>query len=292
MKYGLWTLKFHPRAGARKVLISPVSHVSLVFERKNRSIMTSIHSSDYRLLRQAEDGIDQPASISQRHQTLFSYMGWIVASIFALSTIFLMRSPPATSHASVASFGTGFSTEFDPIKPHIKAQPTMFWGGPRWYDNGTGYRLHNPSEPIYVGPPTTEIDMAWDIMLKNRYFTVTEQEAEMAFGKPHGLYNHSDGVGYLVGLDVLHTLHCVNELRKALDRSHYYNKETKLAFPDRGHRDHCLDHIRQQLMCHADMTPIPVIWYEGHGRSFVQSDVVHTCRDWDALHRFISTRSG
>ncbi|KAL2060607.1 hypothetical protein VTL71DRAFT_9248 [Oculimacula yallundae] len=248
-------------------------------------------TASYKPLRQNEAGTDHPIPTRRWYAIIFPYMGWVVASSLAISTIILLHQSPRSTCSQIAtsagSFGTGFSTEFDPIKPHIKEKPTMFWGGPRWYDNGTGYSLHNPTEPTYVGPPSKEIDMAWEVLLKNRYFNVSEEEAELTFGKHHGLYNHPNGVGYLMGLDVFHALHCVEQLRRALDRDHYFNKQTKLRYPDRGHRDHCLDHLRQQLMCHADLSPIPVIWYPGHGRSFVQSDVVHTCRNWDDVHHVL-----
>ncbi|KIM95540.1 hypothetical protein OIDMADRAFT_133628 [Oidiodendron maius Zn] len=257
--------------------------------------MNFLRTSSYKSLQQSEDGINQPSSLPSRFSNLHLYIGWLLACVFAFSTGFLLYQSPEMGHhqktSPASSFSTGFGTEFDPIKSHIKEESKMFWGGPRWYDNGTGYHVRNPSEPVYVGPPTDEMDDAWHNLLTNRYFNITEEEAELTFGKPHGLYKHPDGIGYLIGLDVYHTLHCVEQLRRALDRDHYFNKETKLAYPDRAHRDHCLDHIRQQLMCHVDLTPIPVIWYEGHGRSFVQSDVVHTCRNWDAVQQFISSRS-
>ncbi|CAE7215985.1 hypothetical protein CFE70_009978 [Pyrenophora teres f. teres 0-1] len=256
--------------------------------------MDHLRSSRYTPVRRSEDEKFQDLPTHHSLSPATSYLGWILATIFAFTTSFLLFRPLlVTGHNDIASagpFSTGFPTEFNPIKPYIKEKPTMFYGGPRWYNNGTSYRVQNPSQPIYVGPPNDDMDKAWDELLKNRYFTVTEEEAETTFGKPHGVYNHTNGLGYLVGLDVLHTLHCVNEVRKALDKDHYFNKKTKKAYPERDHRDHCLDQIRQQLMCHADLTPIPVIWYSGYGRSFVQSDVVHTCRDWDAIKEFVASR--
>lgn len=258
--------------------------------------MSFFRTFGYKAVDDSEDDYPRPSTNFQKPSSALLYSGWVTASIFAFSTAILffrlarLTCPDIVQHSG--SFSTGFSTEFNPIKPYIKEEPTMFWGGPRWYDNGTGYRVNNPSEPIYVGPPNEEMDAAWESLIKGRYLSITEEEAEMAFGKPHGLYLHPDGVGYLAGLDVFHALHCVDQLRKALDRDHYYNKQTKLGYPDRGHRDHCIDHIRQQLMCHADMTPIPVIWYEGHGRSFVQSDVVHTCRNWNSLRQYVDRRTG
>jgi hypothetical protein len=256
--------------------------------------MDHLRSLKYTPVRRSEDEEFHEPPTYRSYSPAILYLGWILATFFAFTSTFLLFRPLVViGHNDIVladPFSTGFSTEFNPIKPYIKEKPLKFYGGPRWYKNGTGYHVHSPNEPTYVGPPDEEMDKAWDTLLKNRYFTVTEEEAEMTFGKPHGVYNHTNGDGYLVGLDVLHTLHCVNQLRKALDKDYYYNKQTKKGYPDRAHRDHCLDHIRQQLMCHADLTPIPVIWYEGLGRSFVQSDVVHTCRDWDSIKEFVASR--
>ncbi|KAH6694883.1 hypothetical protein DL95DRAFT_468325 [Leptodontidium sp. 2 PMI_412] len=251
-------------------------------------------SPTYRGLRRSEDGTASPQPRLGVQTTIFLSLGWVFVGIFALSTG-LQAVVHARSHSdhhpahASGTFATGFSTEFDIFKPYMQEEPKMFYGGPRWNSNNIGYAIHNPKEPNYVGPPTDEIDTAWQELLRGRYLNVTEEEAEMAFGRPHGLYNHP-GLGFLIGLDVYHALHCVDELRRALDREHYYNKQTKHGFPERAHRDHCLDHLRQQLMCHADLTPIPVIWYEAHGRSFVQSDVVHTCRNWDRIQEFKNSR--
>lgn len=254
--------------------------------------MKLTRSQSYDVVRQSEDGSEKSSPAVQSLSTSFLYMGWVFAVLFAFINgvqFFWQSRLHKSRDLGSGSFGTGFSTEFDPSKAYIRQESKMFYGGPRWYDNGTGYIVHNPSEPRYVGPPTDEVDAAWKELVKGRYFNITEEEAEIAFGTPHGLYNHP-GLGYLLGLDVYHALHCVDEIRKALDKDFYYNKKTKHAYPDRAHRDHCLDHLRQQLMCHADLTPIPVIWYEGHGRSFVQSDVVHTCRNWEMLQEFKGSR--
>lgn len=258
--------------------------------------MNFLRRPKYKSVQQSDDNVSD-VSLDQPPRTSNAlYLGWILACAFAFSTAFLLvqllKIKSASQEVTLqhGSFNKGFSTEFGPAKPYIHEKQSMFWGGPRWYDNGTGYHVNNPAEPTYAGPPNEEIDAAWEDLLRGRYFTITEAEAVQTFGNPHGLYLHPDGVGYLTGLDVFHALHCVEQLRRALDRNHYFNNRTKLAYPDRGHRDHCIDHIRQQLMCHADLTPIPVIWYEGHRRSFVQSDVVHTCRDWDSVRQFVASR--
>lgn len=55
--------------------------------------------------------------------------------------------------------------------------------------------------------------------------------------------------------------------------------------------DHCIDYIRQALMCHGDVTPIPLYWkeYDESGaptRYETNWEVTHTCRNWDVLYKW------
>ncbi|PMD15656.1 hypothetical protein NA56DRAFT_535036, partial [Hyaloscypha hepaticicola] len=54
--------------------------------------------------------------------------------------------------------------------------------------------------------------------------------------------------------------------------------------------DHCINRILQMLMCSIDFTPIPILFYKGIDRDFVDSDQVHTCRDWAQLRSWIHER--
>ena len=142
---------------------------------------------------------------------------------------------------------------------------------------------------MYVGPPSAAIDAAWHELIRWRYFKITEEEVIQIFGKDH-VVDNTTRYGYRIGLDALHGLHCVDVVRKALDKDHYFPTSQQ---PDRGHTDHCIDHIRQLLMCNADMTPLPVVMYPGKGidgAPFVMSDVTHTCRDWNAIRTWVNGR--
>jgi len=46
------------------------------------------------------------------------------------------------------------------------------------------------------------------------------------------------------------------------------------------------------LMCSGDMTLVPTEWTDVLGRSYVQSDVPHTCRNWSKLRAFVDARFG
>jgi hypothetical protein len=55
--------------------------------------------------------------------------------------------------------------------------------------------------------------------------------------------------------------------------------------------DHCINHLRQIVQCHSDMTHLPVVWVDikGHpngGRAIPDFDQVHTCREFTALREW------
>lgn len=91
---------------------------------------------------------------------------------------------------------------------------------------------------------------------------------------------------YIGGLDIFHTLHCVEQLRQTLDRDYYLEAKKAGSL----HLYHCIDHIRQMIMCSGDLTPIPTRWHEGKGRAYVDTDQVHTCRNFDAIWEWMQTR--
>jgi hypothetical protein len=93
----------------------------------------------------------------------------------------------------------------------------------------------------------------------------------------------------LIQLDVFHQLHCLNAVRNIVyGTNKWYNPDDR---QDQIHIDHCLDYIRQVLMCHADVTPIvhkkrnpgynPLLppWQPNF-------HVTHTCRNFDKIHEW------
>ncbi len=118
---------------------------------------------------------------------------------------------------------------------------------------------------------------------------MTEAEVLDSWG-PAGLQEYFFELGpnderrYVGGLDVLHTLHCVEGLRQTLDPDHYPVRRAKL------HLYHCIDHIRQWIMCSGDFTPIPTRWHPEKNSSYVDTDQVHTCRNFDAVANWVSKR--
>ena len=53
---------------------------------------------------------------------------------------------------------------------------------------------------------------------------------------------------------------------------------------------HCIEQIRQYIMCSGDMTPIPTKFNPLRKHSYVDSDVKHTCRNFGVLRDWLSAR--
>jgi len=174
----------------------------------------------------------------------------------------------------------------------IPLEQVRFAGSPQFSSNGT--MSHKPFDPSiswpenvhYFGEPSPEIDENWEKLIGFRYFSISEEEAKCVWRDDYHEYVDQLQGGYTAGLDVFHTLHCVNAVRKAL-RPDYY---THTAHNEIPHVDHCLDAIRQYVQCAGVTTLIPTKFYEGIKRNYIDSDQVHTCRSFNYLRDWTTSR--
>ena len=56
------------------------------------------------------------------------------------------------------------------------------------------------------------------------------------------------------------------------------------------HMDHCIDSLRQHIMCASDVTPISYAWYPNYNLTLPTTAVMHTCRDFDAIREWARAR--
>lgn len=80
-----------------------------------------------------------------------------------------------------------------------------------------------------------------------------------------------------------------NMIRQNLPQyhAHYEHRPDAIEFP---HIDHCLDALRQSIMCTGDMTLSPIKWDYKGGRIVPDFQVDHTCRDFDTLREWSVNR--
>jgi hypothetical protein len=65
----------------------------------------------------------------------------------------------------------------------------------------------------------------------------------------------------------------------------------RLQRADRVVVEHCIDHLRQSLMCTGDMTLIKTFWIEKRQRIMADFNNDHMCRNFDALKSWSRSRN-
>lgn len=102
-------------------------------------------------------------------------------------------------------------------------------------------------------------------------------------------FRDEDGGGFLAGIEIGHQLHCLDLLRRHTYIDHYGpmddNYVLRPAFY-RVHLDHCIEMLRQVLMCNADVGPITFDWVAGLDVPFPNFSTLHKCRDVDKVYEW------
>ncbi|KAH8813656.1 hypothetical protein DL96DRAFT_1757522, partial [Flagelloscypha sp. PMI_526] len=151
------------------------------------------------------------------------------------------------------------------IKVFTVGKPS--WGG---YTRWQGY--------------TNEVDDAWK-ELYNKSLQVNRIPKSQASLLPNRTYPIAgDPEGYYVmGLDVFHQLHCLNIVRMAFRKERYLDYATELS---QDHVWHCVDAIRQSLMCNADISVNVWQWDDRHNKVMGRSTQAHQCHNFDKIRNW------
>ncbi|KAL8387062.1 hypothetical protein RB595_010184 [Gaeumannomyces hyphopodioides] len=192
------------------------------------------------------------------------------------------------------------------------------------------YEVRNFTDPTagsnsgYVGRPTKAMEKKWQdladvpaivipfdkLPLLNRTEDATGQRGSRFLTTRPGTPHPWSAGGYVGVTEVFHHLHCLNVLRQYIWRDAYAapgvdddNSErpplpAMLRHGDsREHTDHCVDTLRQALMCSADVTPYLVYAGDGDGADGggswppknAQEDfqALHKCRRFEPLLEYI-----
>ncbi|KAG2068285.1 hypothetical protein BDR04DRAFT_1079564 [Suillus decipiens] len=157
---------------------------------------------------------------------------------------------------------------------------------------------------IYRGSPSPELDAAWDdIAVDARPVRLTLDQLLRTGEKPSpamAVYPDEYGGGYMATIEAIHLLHCTNMLRRASWGDYYRSSDYSIhdspeAF--RTHLDHCIEMLRQDIMCRGDVTMVTYDWVEGAEYPTPDFNVLHQCRnfqkilDWVDKHRVVVPKS-
>lgn len=101
------------------------------------------------------------------------------------------------------------------------------------------------------------------------------------------------GGGYIAATIGSHQLHCLHYIWQ----DHYIDylaktQDKKQRVPElyERHYEHCVDYIRQSLMCQFDTGIIPYNWVLDHQNPTPNANTHHKCVDWDALQIWLKDR--
>ena len=142
----------------------------------------------------------------------------------------------------------------------------------------------------FTGEPRPELDEAWHDLVRNDNIHVPASEITRFNLSSIEL---ADGSGVVAQLGVFHALHCLKMIRHFIYKDHYLANATEHAIWKMGvHVDHCVEYIRENLMCHPDISFVTHRWITTNEglRPSNKDQSPHECVNWDALNEWSGKR--
>ncbi|KAI2630916.1 hypothetical protein GGR54DRAFT_176530 [Hypoxylon sp. NC1633] len=192
--------------------------------------------------------------------------------LLALVSVQWNENRPTTSHLTV-------KTTWSPVQEFIKYEVRPA--------KAPGYG----KDQKFAGPPTEEQDDAWDYIIDGSFFNATIDELEKAGEDLDDLAELTDG-GYLASIGVYHELHCLRQLRLYVYRDIYYPNLTHRGdMYLQNHMDHCLEALRQTIVCYGNTALSSFHWERPDAPSpEPRSNARSVCAQWDSIENWAYTR--
>ncbi|KAM3420433.1 hypothetical protein BST61_g3706 [Cercospora zeina] len=168
------------------------------------------------------------------------------------------------------------------------------------------------AEVDYFGPPSLALDRTWHQLLHATPLRVPAHPSRLTASPGElPIMTDEEAIPYLPELlripktnayhfepDVFHTLHCLNAVRLEVSKSLYNTTHAsshhspRVELPDGwdvSHMEHCLDRLRQSVMCHGDLTASPLYYWEGFNLALGRTGK-RTCRKWEPIRKWMDER--
>ncbi|KAJ7485403.1 hypothetical protein FB451DRAFT_1229610 [Mycena latifolia] len=148
--------------------------------------------------------------------------------------------------------------------------------------------IYGSFSPFYL-PSSPALDEMWHDLYGNGISRLVKEEAARLPNKTRPI--PGDESHYACSL-LFHSLHCL------LDPDHYPEwrispniwPPSKAETESTMHIFHCVDLIRQSLMCQGDTSMVVFQWDDGTKEYRLRADVAHTCRKFDKLQDWAEER--
>lgn len=154
------------------------------------------------------------------------------------------------------------------------------FNGSLWYDSP------------FKGPPTPAVEEAWHAIMQYGTIAVTASDYERSgrsvrtavrFPFPvegSGADEGDSGGGYLATTVGTHQLHCLHFLWQDHHRGYFPDVLRKVReVPElyERHYEHCVNYIRQGVMCAFDTGLVTYDWVRKHPNPTPNSNALHKC---------------
>ncbi|KAI0886763.1 uncharacterized protein GGS22DRAFT_186836 [Annulohypoxylon maeteangense] len=141
----------------------------------------------------------------------------------------------------------------------------------------------------FLGNPRLELDKAWHGLLNGTAIHISEEDVLRVHAS--NAVRLKDG-GYIGGLGVMHSLHCIKRIKQYLHPEYYYSQGQQDWDDITIHIDHCLESLRTQALCKPDLSLYTFTWTpENKIKPEVQITQEAVCVDWDRVHEWMEERA-
>ncbi|RAK97882.1 oxidase ustYa family protein, partial [Aspergillus ibericus CBS 121593] len=155
--------------------------------------------------------------------------------------------------------------------------------------NGT----YNAPSP-YRGPPTPEVDAAWEEYWKVWMVGIDEETFQASNPQyPEASVRLEESGQYLATLEATHQLHCLYNLFRASYLDVYQDERAEYEKDPRNWHervDHCVEILRQKLECDRDTGLITYNWVRGKKVPTANFNVQRMCPEWGVMDRWAVQR--
>ncbi|KAL7917021.1 hypothetical protein ACQKWADRAFT_307810 [Trichoderma austrokoningii] len=251
----------------------------------------SLSESKYHLLgdddESSQSSLDREASVLPRRRICRIPINsisllWFAQILMLFTSVTFFTIATLRSSSKPTSIEPAYTQEYGPALRAVGGQ----YG---WQLLG---EFDQPSK--WRGQPNKGVDEAWISSTHAGAFSITKEEVER-MGKLTNstiMLPASSGGGYMASLEATHQLHCVDLLRKFSYREYYADKSAPFGDPNklRTHIDHCIEMLRQVIMCNGDLHIITYNWVDHVDTPWPDFSLNRQCRDWDRIIDWVGKR--
>ncbi|KAI8626641.1 tat pathway signal sequence [Xylariaceae sp. FL1651] len=169
-------------------------------------------------------------------------------------------------------------------------------GVPSEYHSVVFSRAFARESTPYQGWPDDEKDKLWrDLYWDGIAIHINEESQERLINKSQRVPIEGYEQDFLTGLGVFHQIHCLNMIRMQLYPGRYNvslrNANGTINYIQWLHIDHCVEALRQVLVCQADTTAVPFVWSDASKLMAAGMGTTHMCRDFEKVREWAFARS-